>query len=65
MPLGLRIMQLGLGLNNLTIPFYLIKILTGHTLYPLIVLGKCQYIGTTGSSTKVIFSPCPLFFVNL
>ena len=33
MPLGLRIMQLGLGLNNLTIPFYLIKILIGHTLY--------------------------------
>ena len=27
MPLGLRIMQLGLGLINLTIPFYLIKIL--------------------------------------
>ena len=26
MPLGLRIMQLGLELNNLTIPFYLIKI---------------------------------------
>ena len=33
MPLGLRIMQLGLGLNNLTIPSFLIKILTGHTLY--------------------------------
>ena len=33
MPLGLRIMQLGLELNNLTIPFYLTKILTGHTLY--------------------------------
>ena len=33
MPLGLRIMQLGLELNNLTIPPYLTKILTGHTLY--------------------------------
>ena len=33
MPLGRRIMQLGLGLNNLTIPSFLIKILTGHTLY--------------------------------
>ena len=32
-PLGLRIMQLGLELINLTIPFYLIKILIGHTLY--------------------------------
>ena len=35
MPLGLRIMQVGLELNNLTIPFYLIKILIGHTLYIL------------------------------
>ena len=33
MPLGLRIMQLGLGLTNLTIPSYLTKILIGHTLY--------------------------------
>ena len=33
MPLGLRIMQLGLELNNLTIPSYMTKILTGHTLY--------------------------------
>ena len=33
MPLGLRIMQSGLELNNLNIPFYLTKILTGHTLY--------------------------------
>ena len=33
MPFGPRIMQLGLGLNNLTIPSFLIKILTGHTLY--------------------------------
>ena len=33
MPLGLRMMQLGLELINLTIPFYLIKILIGHTLY--------------------------------
>ena len=33
MPLGLRIMQLGLELISLTIPCYLIKILIGHTLY--------------------------------
>ena len=33
MPLGLMIMQLGLELNNLTISFYLIMLLTGHTLY--------------------------------
>ena len=33
MPLRPRIMQLGLGLNNLTIPSSLTKILTGHTLY--------------------------------
>ena len=38
MPLGLRIMQSGLELNNLTIPFYLIKILTGHTLYMVMFL---------------------------
>ena len=33
MPLGLRTMQLGLELINLTIPSYQTKILTGHTLY--------------------------------
>ena len=33
MPLGLRIMQLGLELINQTIPSYLTKIFTGHTLY--------------------------------
>ena len=33
MPLGIRIMQLGLELINLTIPSYLTKILIGHTLY--------------------------------
>ena len=33
MPLGLRIMQLGLELINMTIPFYMIKILIGHILY--------------------------------
>ena len=33
MPLGQRIMQLGLEHNNLTIPSYLTKILTGHALY--------------------------------
>ena len=33
MPLGPRITKLGLGLNNLTIPSFLINSLTGHTLY--------------------------------
>ena len=33
MPLGLRIMQLGLELINLTIPSYLTKILIEHILY--------------------------------
>ena len=33
MSLGPRIMQLGSGLNNLTIPSFLTRILTGHTLY--------------------------------
>ena len=33
MPLGLRIMQLGLDMINLITPSYQIKILTGHTLY--------------------------------
>ena len=33
MPLGLKIMQLGLELTNQSTPSYLIKILTGHTLY--------------------------------
>ena len=33
MPSGLRIMQLGIELDNLTIPSYLTKNLTGHTLY--------------------------------
>ena len=32
MPSGPKIMQSGLGLKNLTIPSFLIKILTGHTL---------------------------------
>ena len=35
MPLGPKTMQLGLGLNNLIIPSFMIKILTGHTLYPV------------------------------
>ena len=34
MPLGLRTMQLGLELINLTTPSYQIKSLTGQTLYP-------------------------------
>ena len=33
MPLGLRNMELGFELINLTIHFYLIKVLIGHTLY--------------------------------
>ena len=33
MPSGLKIMQLGLELTNLTTPSYLSKILTVHTLY--------------------------------
>ena len=44
MPLGLRIMQLGLELNNLTIPFYLIKILIEHTLY--MVMSKKSFLMT-------------------
>ena len=35
MPLGLRIIQLGLEMINLISPFYLTKILIGHTLYML------------------------------
>ena len=31
MPLGPKIMLSGLGLKNLAIPSFLIKILTGHT----------------------------------
>ena len=38
MPLGLRIMQLGLELTNLTNPSYQSKILTGHTLYMVMVM---------------------------
>ena len=52
MPLGLRIMQLGLELNNLTIPFYLIKILTGHTLYMVL-------------STKAFLMTCQIHLVRL
>ena len=50
-----------------TFKIYIEMFLLTYTnqLYPLIVLGKCQYNGTTGSLTKVIFSPCPLFIVNL
>ena len=44
MPLGLRNMQLGLELINLTIPFYLIKILIGHTLY--MVMSKKSFLMT-------------------
>ena len=51
MLLGLRIMQLGLGLNNLTIPFYLIKILTGHTLYMIM-------------STKSFLMTCQIHLVR-
>ena len=44
MPLGLRIMQLGLGLINLTIPSYLTKSLIGHTLY--LVMSKKSFLMT-------------------
>ena len=44
MPLGLRIMQLGLELINLTIPSYLTKILIGHILY--MVMSKKSYLMT-------------------
>ena len=44
MSLVLRIMQLGLELINLTIPFYLIKILIGHTLY--MVVSKKSFLMT-------------------
>ena len=44
MPLGLRIMQLGLELINMSIPFYLIKILIGHTLYK--VMSKKSFLIT-------------------
>ena len=44
MPLGLKIMQLGLELINLTIPSYLIKILIGHTLY--MVMSKKSFLMT-------------------
>ena len=41
---GLRIMQLGLELINLTIHFYLIKVLIGHTLY--MVMSKKSFLMT-------------------
>ena len=44
MPLGLRIMQLGLELINLTIPSYLTKILIGHILY--MVMSKKSFLMT-------------------
>ena len=44
MPLGVRIMQIGLGLINLTILSYLTKILIGHTLY--MVMSKKSFLTT-------------------
>ena len=44
MPLGLRIMQSGLELNNLTIIFYMIKILIGYTLN--MVMSKKSFLMT-------------------
>ena len=41
---AIRTMQLDLELNNLTIPFYLSKILTGHTLY--MVMSKKSFLMT-------------------
>ena len=43
-PLGLRIMQLGLELINLTIPSYQTKIFIGHILY--IVMSKKAFLMT-------------------
>ena len=40
MPLGLKIMQLGLELTNLTTPSYQTKILAGHTLYMLMCMNS-------------------------
>ena len=67
MPLGLRIMQLGLELINLTIPSYLTKILIGHTLYMVLpvvrnsgytsfcnrLIGKCDPCRLRGFCTRV------------
>ena len=44
MPLGLRIMQLGLEWISLTIPSYLTKILIGHILY--MVMSKKSFLMT-------------------
>ena len=44
MPLGLRIMQLGLELISLTIPSYLTMILIGHMLY--MVMSKKSFLMT-------------------
>ena len=51
MPLGLRIMQVGLELSNLTIPFYLIKISIGHILYMVM-------------STKSFLMTCQIHLVS-
>ena len=45
MPLGLRNMELGFELINLTIHFYLIKILIGHTLYGALFELFCVALG--------------------
>ena len=41
MPLGLRVLQLGLELIKLITPSYQIKILTGHTVYMVMSTKSC------------------------
>ena len=52
LPLGLRIMQLGLELINLTIPSYLTKILIGHILYMVMTL---RYLGAPIGAKSFLF----------
>ena len=57
MPLGLRTMQLGLELINLTTPSYQIKILTGHTLY--MVMSMKSFLMTCQNHLARLYSPLP------
>ena len=60
MPFGLRIMQLGLEPINLTIPFYLIKILIGHSLY--MVMSKKSFLMTCQIVRELDLAMCfPIF----
>ena len=62
MPIGLRIMQLGLELINLTIPSYLTRILIGHTLYMVMsnktFLMTCQNHLITTSTMDANLNHC-------